>query len=154
MRTSAIRHATLLNRLNFKRLALANVRAAKPADSSRSFAPAGRPTRRDPRAFRASMGHSGSAASRVGAIRIPAARSLSISTLPSHCPCRPTEQDFAESARPGVSVCPVMRQSGPWPLSQNTTPRQVGKNNISGNLALASVVLLAQPMHQGARLKS
>jgi len=71
-------------------------------------------------------------------------------------PCRPTstEQDFAESARPGVSVCPVIRQSDPWPLFQNTTPRQVGKNNISGNLALASVVLLAQPMHQGARLKS
>jgi len=38
MRTSAIKHATLLNRLNFKRLAaLANVTAEKPADSSKSF---------------------------------------------------------------------------------------------------------------------
>jgi hypothetical protein len=71
-------------------------------------------------------------------------------------PCRPTStgQDFAEGARPGVSVCPVIRQSDPWPLFQNTTPRQFGKNNISGNLALASVVLLAHPMHQGARPKS
>jgi hypothetical protein len=38
MRMSAIRHATLLKRLNFKKLAApANVTAEKPADSSKSF---------------------------------------------------------------------------------------------------------------------
>ena len=38
MRMSAIRHETLLKRVNFKKLAArANVTAEKPADSSKSF---------------------------------------------------------------------------------------------------------------------